>query len=127
MLEPLMKTRKWDISFHPDGKIDITSNVVKTLNMRAGDVINVCREGGEYYIYVSKRREDRIGRHKCVVWCVKKGNYLRAGCVELCRLIMSICHTSESAYLRCGEVVELPGIGTAVTLITLMNDGNKIK
>lgn len=119
-MENILNSRKWDISFHEDGKIDITAGITKKLGIRAGDVINVCadKSTGEHYFYVQSRKENIVGRRKAVCWEAKQGNYLRACSTELSRYIRKICKSPGDIHLMCGEMTTLPIIGNAIPLIT---------
>lgn len=72
-------TRRPDISFRPDGCIDITSRIVRLLRLSPGDVIDVAEiYPGEYCLYV--RHNDMVyGRHegRCypVIKCNTTGAY----------------------------------------------------
>ena len=46
------KTRRPDITFYRNGRIDITASVAERLSLRAGDVIDIARGKEEYYLYV---------------------------------------------------------------------------
>lgn len=119
-MENILNSRKWDISFYQNGKIDITAWVTKKLGIRAGDAINVCadKSTGEHYFYVQSRKETIVGRRKAVCWRAKRGNYLRSCSTELSRYMRRICKSSGDIHLQCGEMISLPVIGNAITLIT---------
>ena len=53
MIQSLLeKSRKADISFHRNGKIDITARVARLLSLRRGDVIDVGVDNTECFLYV---------------------------------------------------------------------------
>jgi hypothetical protein len=122
MTHPVINiTRRADITFHPDGRIDLTAHVAKTLDLNPGDVVNIAEEEGdstEHYLYVSRRGGEATGRHACTCRRVKSGHYLRVFSKPLATHILHQCHTTQALSLRVGRPTALPGIGTALPLIT---------
>ena len=59
----LGNTRKTDITFHTNGRIDISARVAGILSLQKGDVIDVMDGGEEFYIYV-KLHAPTVGRHE---------------------------------------------------------------
>ena len=59
----LGNTRKTDITFRADGRIDIAARVASLLSLHKGDVIDVLDGGGELYLYV-KLHAPTVGRHE---------------------------------------------------------------
>ena len=50
-MESLLKTtRRPDIAFYRNGRIDISANVVKALDIQRGDSIDVTTDGYEYLL-----------------------------------------------------------------------------
>lgn len=112
-------TRKPDIYFRKNGQIDITSEISKALNLKAGDAINIWHSGGEYYLY--KDSHDMKFRRCGICREVNKGsNFFRVNFAGLARKMIEVSG-KEEAYLKAGEVIRLENIGTAVTLITKNN------
>lgn len=132
MVSLLGNTRRPDISFYRDGRIDITSRVARSLELCDGDVIDVMKHKSEFYLYVRYRNYEILGKHEAQCHSTKRhSNHFRAHSVRLCSAILRECDTSHAALLPAGETVILDGIGPAITLIThsilSINDpGNKI-
>lgn len=118
----LGNTRRADISFHRNGRIDITATVAKTLKLSKGDIIDVDYRNGEYRLYVRLRECEAIGRHEAQCYPTKEGSHnLRANSKRLCRAILAACNAVKEAKLLIGEVVEFPPFGLAISLITRNN------
>ena len=122
MTHPIIPTtRRGDITFHPDGRIDLTAHVAKALDLHPGDVVNIACDDdhpGEHYLYVSRRCEETTGRHACTCRRVKAGNYLRLFSKSLSSHILQLCHATSRLSLRVGAPTTILGIGTALPLIT---------
>ena len=122
MTHPIIPTtRRGDVTFHPNGRIDLTAHVSKVLNLHPGDVVNIAEDDehpDEHFLYVSRRCAQTTGRHSCTCRRVKAGNYLRIFSKSLSNHILQQCHASNRLSLRVGAPTTLPGIGTALPLIT---------
>lgn len=121
---PIMATtRMGDITFHQNGRIDITAHVAQTLTLEPGDVVNIMEKGTnckEYYLYVARRKGQVVGRHACTCHRVKnRGNYLRVFSKTLATFMLGICHAKEKVSLRVGKMEKVEEIGPAMPLITL--------
>lgn len=113
----LGNTRKSDIAFFANGRIDITAYVAKLLNLHKGDVIDVMCDNGEYLLFV--KHKNTIGRHEGMVYRTnKKGKHLRAYSSKLCNTMLKECNTSFKVKLCVGEVVNIPMVGNALPIIT---------
>lgn len=118
----LGNTRRPDISFHQNGRIDITAPITKSLNIGRGDVIDVDYRNGEYLFYVRLRSNEAIGRHEAQCYPTKEGSHnLRANSKRLCRAMLAASNAVKEAKLLIGEVVEFPPFGQAISLITRNN------
>lgn len=60
----LDSTRRPDITFHRNGRIDITARVSRHLGLKDGDVIDLLDDGNDWHMYVRSRSEDVRGRHE---------------------------------------------------------------
>ena len=118
----LGNTRRHDISFHKDGRIEISARVSKALDLRPGDVIDIAVDDNsrEVYLFV-KHRAPLAGRHKAQCYPTgkhHKGNSMRAHSVEICRQVLDLNgFSSTRARLPVGEPVEIPCIGKALPII----------
>ena len=123
-------TRCGDITFHANGRIDITAHVTRLLDLRPGDVVGIATDDGcpaEHYLYVARRAADLLGRHACACQPAKgNGRYLRVHNKLLAQQMLNVCHVSPMSgdchaphlTLFVGEAVTLPGLGLALPLIT---------
>ena len=124
----LDNTRRHDITFNADGRIEISARATRALDLHPGDVIDVAIDevGRECYLYIKHRAEKLSGRHKaqCHVTNsrVKKCNSLRAHSVELCRKVLDMrgCDSNQ-ARLPVGDVVAIDGINSALPIIIRYN------
>lgn len=118
----LGNTRRPDITFHQNGRIDITAPIAKTLKIGRGDVVDVDYRNGEYLFYVRLRNNEAIGRHEAQCYPTKESSHnLRANSKRLCKAMLAASNAAEEAKLLIGEVVEFPPFGLAISLITRNN------
>ena len=123
-------TRKSDINFYRNGRIDITARLGKILSIKQGDVIDLLTDKGEYYIYVRHRSKDiGLGRYEgqcCPTSKAKKCHNFRAYSKKLCDAMLSLYPDKEyRVRLPIGEVVDDPAYGKCVTIIHLNNLQNE--
>ena len=110
----LGNTRKADITFHADGRIDISARLAKTLPIHKGDVIDVLTDGVEYYLYV-KLKAPAVGRHEAVCFPThSRSHHFRAWSKRLCRAMLPA--GMDHAALAAGVPVELAA-GIAIPII----------
>lgn len=107
-----------DITFRPSGLITLSSRIVRTLDIREGDVINIAQDKGESLLYVQHRSplgkfSGRCLRHK------KKSHYMRIYFKKLTDIIISLCGQAEAHY-RVGEAIKMGGT-TYLPIITKLN------
>lgn len=114
----LGNTRKTDITFHWDGRIDISAHVSKVLSLRKGDVIDILDGDGELYLYV-KIHAPIIGRYEVTCFPThSRSQHFRAWSQKLCRYIIKAGGTSlYKVKLGVGIPVSLPNIGIALPII----------
>lgn len=117
MTSLLPSTRRPDITFYHNGRIDISSNIAKQLNIHSGDVIDIMSDGGEYYLYV--RLHAAVGRHEaqCFIANTVSRHTFRAYSVRLSRIMLSITNSTIKASLPCGVPSDQP-FGKAIPIIT---------
>lgn len=113
----LGNTRKTDITFHANGRVDISSHVAKALSLQRGDVIDVLDGGGELYLYV-KHHAPTVGRHEAACFPTHSGSrHFRAWSQKLCRALIRAGGSSlDKVELSCGAPISLT-IGTALPII----------
>ena len=116
-------TRRNDITFHRDGRIDITAHVAKALDLHGGDVINIAEVGDRFterYLYVARRGGETTGRHSGTCRPVKNnGNYLRTHCRQLTSYALRKSGEALSVSYRVGSAEEVSGLGIALPIIGL--------
>lgn len=101
-------TRRPDVIFYRNGKIEITANVAKTLNLQAGDVIDIITNNVEYYLVVKYKANEVVGNHDGkVMRSNKRGNHLRCYSTKICNKIFSICKFEHNSSYLCSEKVRL--------------------
>lgn len=116
----LGNSRKPDISFFRDGHIDITARVAKSLSLSDGDIIDILRDGREFYLYVKTRSSDVVGQHTGRCRPTRPNSYrnFRINCKKLADAILAECNETEVVRLAAGESIEIPNIGVVIPLIT---------
>ena len=120
--EMIPTTRHGDVTFHADGRIDITAHVSRQLKLERGDVVGIATTDGtpcEHYLYVARRQAHILGRHACTCRPAKgHGRYLRVHSKKLATRMLDICHATKRIELYVGEAVHVGQIGLALPLIT---------
>lgn len=118
MMKSLLgSSRKPDVTFHHDGRIDITARVAHKLGILPGDVIDVSFDGIEYFLYIRHRGTSLTGKHEAQCFPTKRHSHnFRAHSVRLCRDILRISRSSCVARLSVGESERHDG-KTYLTLI----------
>lgn len=122
MTSTLENTRRPDITFHCDGRIDITARVAKALSLHPGDVIDIAHDGREYLLYV--KHHNAVGLHEAQCAPTYKGrtcNNLRAHSKRLCQAVLKVNGNYLEARLPVGEPINHPSLGTALPLIIKHN------
>lgn len=117
----LGNTRKADITFNSNGRINISARVSKSLNLRHGDVIDIMEDQCETYLYV-KYHAPIVGKHEGMVFRSNKGgNHCVASSITLCRYIIQLCVSEQSktnkVRLCCGEPITLQNYGIVIPII----------
>lgn len=122
MVTTLDNTRRPDITFHSDGRIDITARVAKALSLHPGDVIDIAHDAGEYYLYVKHR--NTIGRHEAQCRATYRGktcNNLRAHSKRLCLAVLKVNGNYTIARLPVGEPQQHSSLGIVLPIIIKHN------
>lgn len=98
-------TRRPDITFHANGRIDISANIVKALDLKRGDSISVTTDGYEYLLYVAHRAGTGRFDAMCIPSNVKKTtNNFRAHSVRLVKAVRNIIPAERNI----GDILRLP-------------------
>ena len=123
MIRPVIPdTRCGDITFHANGRIDITAHISAQLHLSEGDILDIAVSDDrihEYYLYVKHRSGELLGRHCCRCHVVKgHGRYMRMFSKRLSSYMLNIAHVTEKVTFKTGETKHVPGIGEAMILIT---------
>ncbi len=91
MTDLVSNTRRPDVSFYPDGRIDITARVAKELQITKGDIINISTDGFEYLLYVKMKADSVRGSHEAACHPTnRKTNNFRAHSTRLARAVLDI-------------------------------------
>ena len=95
MTSILGNTRKPDVSFYSNGRIDIAARVVKVLGIERGDVIDVATDGDEYLLYVAHKGKEVSGAHEaqCYPSNIRKTHNYRCHSKRLCDAMMAAVRT----------------------------------
>nr|DAV37251.1 MAG TPA: Transcriptional regulator, AbrB family binding protein, TRANSCRIPTION REGULATOR [Caudoviricetes sp.] len=104
----LGNTRRADIAFYASGRIDITAHVARHLQLQKGDVLDICTDGREYYLYV-RHRVPTVGRHEAAVYPTNRnGNNFRAWSQKLCKAVINVSGSKDDKAVRLcvGEAVQ---------------------
>lgn len=122
MTSLLPNSRRPDVSFHPNGRIDITARIAKMLHLEQGDVIDVAVGNEEYLLYVRLRSEQCVGRHEAQVYPTNRGGKsrnFRANSRHICSAIIKASNCdNKAARLPAGSPIIYGPNGTAIPLIT---------
>ncbi|MCQ2166391.1 MAG: hypothetical protein MJY49_03030 [Bacteroidales bacterium] len=115
-------TRRPDITFYRSGRIDITARIANIIGLRDGDVIDIGREDGEYYLYRLHKAGQTIGRHEAQCMSTHKGRLhpsrnLRAFSKRLTDCILSMTTKGDTARVWCGGTTKFDNGETAVIII----------
>lgn len=114
----LGNTRKSDITFYDNGRIDISARVSKMLSLQKGNVIDVLEDDGELYLYV-RFHEHVVGRHEAACFSTHSGSrHFRAWSQKLSRYVIRAGGSSlNKVALGVGSPVQLPNVGIALPII----------
>lgn len=113
MISIIGNSRRPDIVFYRDGRIDIMAYVSRILSLHDGDIIDICVEGIERMLYVKQKYNELRGRHEAQCHPTKPGSRnFRCYSKKLASFIIAECNTfaqlnkhlpCENASLKCGE------------------------
>lgn len=118
-------TRKVDITFFSNGKIDISSRISKALALQKGDVLDILNGNGELYLYV-RMHAPTVGRYEAMCFPTHENSWhFRAWSKNLCQYMIKRSGSSLNKIQICaGDLVTLPGNFKAFPLIykNVLND-----
>ena len=118
MKNVLEHSRKADIAFSRNGRIDIGARIARLLRLRKGDVVALATDGEEIYLYV-RYRQPAIGRYEGTVYpSNRRGFHFRTSSKAVCEAVMERCGAGFKARLFTGEPVSDPACGTMLPIIT---------
>ncbi|ROT08384.1 hypothetical protein EEL33_04845 [Muribaculaceae bacterium Isolate-037 (Harlan)] len=104
-------TRRADVTFSVDGRIDISSHVVTALDIQPGDVLDVlAASDGSLFAGVRIPAESVVGNHRMACYPTKRGsrNY-RTHCAEMAREILLRTFQPVRARFAAGESQMIDG------------------
>lgn len=121
MKSVLGSTRRPDISFYRNGKIDITARISDAIGLEDGDVIDIAEDRGEYYLYVRVKSSEAVGRHEARCFPTHKGGKrnrnFRAYSRKLSEFVLSHSGSEDVARVPAGKGEYLPNLGKAINII----------
>jgi hypothetical protein len=117
----LDNTRRSDVTFYKDGRIDITAHVATDLRLQEGDVIDIAYDDeGEYFLYIKKKGTSLLGRHEAQCRATNRRGKVchnfRAYSRRLCREVLRLNGNKDRARLIAGTLVENE-LGKALPII----------
>ena len=116
-------SRRPDVSFFANGRIDITSRLARAIGLAAGDVIDMAYDGGEFYMFVRLKANACTGRHEAQCWPTKKGSHnFRAHSKRLCQAVMKFSNAEQVARLSMGDRALLFAKTTPAVIIIARNN-----
>lgn len=119
-----LSSRRPDITFHRDGRIDITSRISAMLELHPGDIIDLCNDGNEWYLYVRYKVGTYAGKHEAQVYPTNKGKHschnFRAYSKRITDTVLDISG-GDKAQICAGTLCSFSNIGKAVILIPKLN------
>ena len=103
----LPNSRKHDIAFYASGKIDISAHIARRLSLAPGDVIDIARDAGEWYLYVKLRAGSYSGRHDGRVWATARGKgTFRTSSKAMTDAVFAATGASRILRCPCGAEIE---------------------
>lgn len=112
--------RRADVSFAPNGLIEISAKVAKLLALQRGDAIDIKTDGTEFYLYVRTTCPE-FGRFEAQCFpSNRNGHHFRAYSARLCNALRTACGTEGKLRLAIGGLHNVEG-RNCVALITKHN------
>lgn len=117
----LNNSRKPDIIFCKNGKIEISSRIAKELQLEKGDVIDILPQDEEMYLYI-KHKAPKVGRYQAQVFTTnKRGKHCRAWSKTITETMITLNGTKQDKLKLCvGEPTKIYHIEKALPIIYKM-------
>lgn len=113
MTSLLPNSRRPDLTVNISGRIDITSHIARALLLQPGDVIDVCCNEREFYLYVRYDAANVVGRHEGRCYPTSRhgrGGSYRTWSVRLAKALRTACGAADHMLrLPCGEAQIING------------------
>lgn len=120
IITALQTTRRPDITFYANGRIDIASRLSKMLGIQEGDVIDIAKVDTEFLLYVRKKASAVVGRHEGQVHATyrskRRCNNLRTYSRRMCKFVTAAC--ADILRLPVGSPIEDARLGVCCPIIT---------
>ena len=114
----LTNTRKADITIGGKYRILITAPLVRSLDLHEGDIVNIAFDKGESYLYVKLKAEKVFGRHSGRLYPpYRNASVLCVNSKHIATTILNKIGRKHTAALAVGDIVTLPYLGKAATII----------
>lgn len=99
-------SRKHDLVFHSDGRIDISAKIARVLSLNPGDIIGISEEQGEWFLHVRLRAGCYSGRHDGKVFPTARGRGTwRTQSVKMTSAILKASSSAGPLRLPCGQPI----------------------
>lgn len=113
------RARKPDLKIYRSGKIDLSANVCKLLNIEEGDAVGCAYVRGSWWLYVRLYRAEIAGICRGRVRRINRGKTrtLRMWCKEVAAALLDAAGGGDMLAVPVGEASCVDGIGKAVEII----------
>lgn len=120
-------TRRPDITFYSDGRIDITARIARQLSLSEGDSIDVGKACSEYFLYVRRRFDPSVsfGFEATVRTTKRRSHNFRAYSVRMCRAVLSLYDAKQKVSPQLGQPINDADYGVIIPLIHINLANNK--
>lgn len=103
----LPASRRHDVAFYVNGRIDISARIARRLSLAPGDVIDIAAIDGEWYLYVKLRAGSYVGRYVGTVWsCAKGKGTFRTCSTAITRAVLHAAGATGRLRCPCGNEIE---------------------
>lgn len=114
-------SRRPDITFYADGRIDITARIVRQLSLGEGDCIDVGKLRDDYFLYVRRRFDPTVnfGYEATVRTTKRRSHNFRAYSVRMCRAVLKIYKAERKVSPQLGQPLCHDNYGVIIPLIRI--------